>query len=188
MWAGSRDIVSLGLAVKYQRRAGSSLWAGWKCQQGQSPTWSLAVPAVPASQRGGESPPAWSSPEFQSSQPYHGQWCCHPAAKARRGKALGQHREIWVPKSTPWHPRSCSSVGSTAQGECRESLEQLGVRKQQMEKKGTECSVQQPTDQHLSGTQQPRKPPRRKKKKEKRREAALQGAAHVIIREHLEET
>lgn len=29
-----KDTVSLGLAVKCQRRAGSSLWAGWKCQQG----------------------------------------------------------------------------------------------------------------------------------------------------------
>lgn len=37
-WAGSGDIVSVGLAAKYQCWAGSSLWAGLKnYQQGQNP-------------------------------------------------------------------------------------------------------------------------------------------------------
>lgn len=92
-WAGSKDTVSLGLAVKYQCQAGSSLWAGWKCQQGRAPpgAWLCLQPL--RAREEGRALPAWSSPQFQSSQPCHGQWVLlprHPAAETGRGKALGQ--------------------------------------------------------------------------------------------------
>lgn len=136
-WAESRDTVSLGLAAKYQRRAGSSLWAGWKWQQGQSPASSLAVPTAPASPRGGRALSAWSSPEFQSSRPCHGRWVLLSRLPRSRGmlreegSALQPNREgegvgttLGDTKEDTVAPQAQHSPGGM-QGD---SFGQLGVR------------------------------------------------------------
>lgn len=80
-WAGSEDIASLGLPVKYQCQPASSLWAALRShRQGhhpetisRSPTPSLTVPTSPGSwdrQQSIQTPTGSLSPQGSSAQPW----------------------------------------------------------------------------------------------------------------------
>lgn len=64
---------------------------GWlEMPAGQSPTWSLAVPTAPASQRGGESPPCLEQPPISelSALPWP-VGAAAPASCSRNGEGEG---------------------------------------------------------------------------------------------------
>lgn len=138
---------------------------------------------------------AWSSPEFQRSRPCHGRW----VLLSRLPRSCGMLREegsSLQPKqgggrrwdNTGRHQRGHSGTPGTAQPR--------GNAGRQFWAAGSEGrnSWRRKDLSALSNSPQTSIPPARsshenpQETKKKRREAALQGAVHVVTREHLEET